>query len=157
MSAMDIRSITVKNFRYHSDKLKYHKFNNILKRNFSTTNIYQKWCTDITYIHTIKDRWTYLASVMDFHNKKIIGYSYDSCMNTDLAIEAIENACLNIKDTKGIILKSDLGTQYTSDKFKEFMNTKGIIHSFSRKLSTYDNAVLNLGITEKEFIVQLIA
>ncbi|WP_442855634.1 DDE-type integrase/transposase/recombinase [Butyrivibrio sp. NC3005] len=34
--------------------------------------IKQKWFTDITYIHTKKDGWTYLASVMDLYSRKII-------------------------------------------------------------------------------------
>ena len=78
IKAQDIRSITVRKFRYHSDKLECHNLKNILNRNFSTTSINQKWRTDITYNHTLKDGWTYLASVMDFHSKKIIGYSYGS-------------------------------------------------------------------------------
>ena len=77
---------------------------------------------------------------MDFHSKKIIGYSYDSSMTTELALKALENACLNVKTTKGIILQSDLGTQYTSSKFKDYIRSKGIVHSFSRKGNPYDNA-----------------
>ena len=140
MKAQDIRSITVKKFRYHSDKLECHNLKNVLNRNFSTTGINQKWHTDITYIHTLKDGWTYLASVMDFHSKKIIGYSYDSTMSTDLAVKAVENACLNVKNTSGIILQSDLGTQYTSYQFEKLIESKNIIHSFSRKGNPYDNA-----------------
>ena len=61
-------------------------------------------------------------------------------MNTDLAVEAVENACLNVRNTKGIILQSDLGTQYTSYQFEKLMESKKIIHSFSRKGNPYDNA-----------------
>lgn len=140
-----------------------------------------------TYIYTIKDGWTYRASVIDLYSKKIIGYAYGTSMTTELAIKAVENACLNVKDTKGIILHSDLGTQYTSIKFEDYLASKGIVYSFSSKGNPYDNAciesfhsilkrkrliitnivismaleeqslnILNLGTTEKGFIVLLI-
>ena len=64
---------------------------NVLKRDFSTSTINQKWCTDITYIHTIKDGCTYLASVMDLHSRNIIGYAYGKFMTTDLALKARNN------------------------------------------------------------------
>ena len=142
MSAMCIRSIVVKKFRYHTEKVTSDDKENILNRDFKTTGINQKWCTDITYIYTIKNGWTYLASVMDFHSKKIIGYAYDTSMTAELAVKAVKNACLNVKDTKGIILHSDLGTQYTSRVFEDYLSSKEIIHSFSRKGNPYDNACI---------------
>ncbi len=36
----------------------------------------QIWLSDITYIHTIKHGWTYLASVLMSVQEKIVGYSY---------------------------------------------------------------------------------
>lgn len=142
MSAINIRSIVVKKFRYHSEKVTSDDKENILNRDFKTTSINQKWCTDITYIYTIKDGWTYLASVMDFHSKKIIGYAYDTSMTAELAVKAIKNACINVKDTKGIVLHSDLGTQYTSSLFENYLSSKEILHSFSRKGNPYDNACI---------------
>jgi len=40
--------------------------------------------TDITYIHTIKDGWCYLASVMDLYSRKIIGYAMSKSIDTAL-------------------------------------------------------------------------
>ena len=61
MADMGIRSIVVKKFRYYADKTSLEERDNIINRDFKTTNTNQKWCTDITYIHTIQDGWTYLA------------------------------------------------------------------------------------------------
>ena len=47
---------------------------NILEQDFSRTSINQKWVSDITYIHVQEEGWCYLASVMDLHSKKFIGY-----------------------------------------------------------------------------------
>lgn len=63
-------------------------------------------------------------------------------MTASLAVKALENACLNVKDTKGILMHSDLETQYTSQLFQEAMAEKGMIHSFSRKGNPYDNACI---------------
>ena len=97
---------------------------------------------DITYIYTKKDGWTYLAFVMALHSKKILGYAYDVSITVELAIKAVNNVCLNVKDIEGILLHSDLGTQYTSHVFEECLKEKGIIHSFSRKGTPYDNACI---------------
>ena len=115
---------------------------NILKHDFETETINQKWCTDITYIHVQKEGWTYLASVMDLCSRKIIGYAYGTSMTAELAVKAVENACLNVRDTKGIILHSDLGSQYTSQAFEDCLARKEILHSFSRKGNPYDNACI---------------
>lgn len=80
---------------------------------------------------------------MDLHSKKIIGYAYGTTMTEELALKAVENACLNIIDTEGIILHSDLGSQYTSQLFDNYVNFKLIIHSFSRKGNPYDNVVMD--------------
>jgi transposase len=113
-----------------------------LKRDFGTETINQKWCTDITYIHVQKEGWTYLASVMDLCSRKIIGYAYGTSMTAELAVQAVKNACLNVADTEGIILHSDLGSQYTGQVFENYLASRGILHSFSRKGNPYDNACI---------------
>lgn len=114
-----------------------------MKQDFTATAINHKWCTDITYIHTQKDGWTYLASVMDFYSKKIICWSYGTSMTTDLAIKAVENACLNVDNPSGIILHSDLGSQYTSTLFESYLAKMKIHHSFSEKAALTTMLVLN--------------
>ncbi len=60
MAEQGLRSVVVKKYSHHAnhgsipdDKV------NILKRDFGTETINQKWCTDITYIHVQKEGWTY--------------------------------------------------------------------------------------------------
>lgn len=142
MVTMGIRSIVVKKYRPHSSKCITIEKENLLNRDFRASGINQKWCTDITYIYTIQDGWTYLASVMDFYSKKIIGYAYGANFTAQLAVKAVENACRNVKKTTGIILHSDLGTQYTGKIFEDFLAEKQMIHSYSRKGNPYDNACI---------------
>lgn len=50
---------------------------------------------------------------MDLYDRKIIGWAYGKNITADLATQAVKNACLNIPDTTGIVLHSDLWSQYT--------------------------------------------
>lgn len=100
----------------------------------------KKLVTDITYIHVVNEGWTYLASVMDLYDRKIIGWAYGKNITAELATQAVKNACLNIPDTMGIVLHSDLGSRYTSEEFEKYLQDQGMLHSFSRKGNPYDNA-----------------
>lgn len=123
MSKLGIKSIIIKKYRPTSSKKRIEDQENVLKRDFSTTTINEKWVTDITYIHTIKDGWCYLASVMDLYSRKIIGYAMSKSINTALALQAVKNAIKLQKPTKPLILHSDLGCQYTSSAFKDYIET----------------------------------
>src|SRR5690606_11381166 len=92
MKKEGIRSIVIKKYRPTPSKETVIERENILASDFSTTTINEKWVADITYIHTLKDGWCYLASVMDLHSKKIVGYSFSCTMTTDLVIKALDNA-----------------------------------------------------------------
>ena len=70
MREMNLYSITVKKYKNHSNKKVVEGLENVLKRDFSTKTINEKWVGDITYIHTLKDGWTYLAPVLDLYSKK---------------------------------------------------------------------------------------
>ena len=115
---------------------------NILNRDFEADTVFKKLVTDITYIHVVNEGWTYLASVMDLYDRKIIGWSYGKNITAELATQAVKNACLNIPDTEGIILHSDLGSQYTSDEFENYLQSQGMLHSFRRKCNPYDDACI---------------
>ena len=142
MTKAKIRSITKKKYRPYSSREKVMERKNLLDRDFSTTTINEKWVADITYIHTVRDGWCYLASVMDLHSKKIVGYSFSRSMTTDLVMTALENAYSIQKPAKGLLLHTDLGSQYTSTEFMQYVQTRGIFQSFSQKGCPYDNACI---------------
>lgn len=74
---------------------------NLLAQDFSTTNLNQKWVTDIPYIETKKDGWYHLSTILDLHSRKIIGYSFGKSMDTELIIDTLKDAVLNRKFTPG--------------------------------------------------------
>ena len=89
-----------------------------------------------------RDGWCYLASVIDLHTKKIVGYSFSRTMTTELITKALENAYHTQKPADGLIFHSNLGTQYTSDEFKQVIDRFNMTHSFSYKGSPNDNACI---------------
>ncbi|WP_317939526.1 DDE-type integrase/transposase/recombinase, partial [Tetragenococcus halophilus] len=130
MRELGIHSIIRKKYRPASNHEKVGSRENLLKQDFSTTSINQKWSADITYIYTQKEGWTYLASVMDLYSRKIIGYSYGKQMTTAIVVNAFQQAMQNqqLKDGKGLILQTDLGTQYTSYEFENLLLQYHINH-----------------------------
>ena len=115
---------------------------NILEQDFSTTSINQKWVSDMTYIYVQKEGWCYLTSVMDLHSKKMIGYHFSKQMTTDIIVQALMNAYVSQRPKDKVILHTDLGTQYTSEDFKNLTSELNVVQSFSRKGCPYDNACI---------------
>jgi len=142
MKAADIQSITRKKYRPCSSKHQVEERDNLLHQDFSTTTINEKWVADITYIHTLRDGWCYLASVLDLHSKKIVGYSFSRTMTTDLVIQALDNAYVTQAPAEGLILHTDLGSQYTSEEFAKHIRVKEMVQSFGKKGCPYDNACI---------------
>lgn len=127
MRELEIRSIVKKKYRhYKSSDSDFKRGDNLLNRDFSATDINEKWVTDITYIHTLKDGWCYLASVMD----------------TKITIETLNKAYRNQKPLNELIIHSDRGTQYISKMFRNKVKESGLVQSFSSKDNPYDNAAM---------------
>jgi putative transposase len=63
-------------------------------------------------------------------------------MITELVLQALDNAVTTQKPAPGVLLHTDLGTQYTSEAFTKAVQEHGMIQSFSRKGCPYDNACI---------------
>lgn len=113
---------------------------NILKQNFTATSENKIWTGDITYVWT-KEGWIYLAVVMDIYSRKIVGWSIDSSLSTELVIRALMMAVVHRNPERGIIFHSDKGSQYTSSSFRSVLKNFGIVQSNSSTGNCYDNAI----------------
>ncbi len=141
MKRQGIQSVSIKKFKASKvEKRLLKNYPNLLKQDFSTTDLNQKWVADITYINTLEDGWCYLSTIMDLHSRKIIGYQFDQQMTTEIVEKALDDAILNRTIGNSLILHTDLGSQYTSNEYEEKLKELGITHSYSRKGCPYDNA-----------------
>jgi transposase InsO family protein len=106
-----------------------------------TTAIDQVWQTDITYIAT-DEGWLYLAVVLDAHSRRVLGYAFSETLETDFVIKALLMAVMlrGGKLATGLLLHSDRGVQYSSERFRAQLTPHGILPSMSRRGNCYDNA-----------------
>ena len=143
MKEMGLRSILKRKFIVTTDsKHSYPIANNELDRNFHSSQLGEKWVSDITYIR-VNDQWNYLTIIMDLADRKIVGWTLSEDMTTE---NTINKAWINARKTRSIrsdfIFHSDRGVQYASNKMTTLfsLNSK-IKQSMSRKGNCWDNAV----------------
>ncbi|MEH7417836.1 IS3 family transposase [Neobacillus drentensis] len=113
---------------------------NHLNRNFKASRPNEKWVTDITYLPFGQSMF-YLSTIMDLFNNEIIAYRISTSQDVSLVINTLKDA-VEGRDTSGLILHSDQGSQYTSLSFQRIAKEKGITTSMSRKGNCLDNAVI---------------
>ena len=110
---------------------------NILNREFNPKTKNSCWVSDITYI-PFKNNFLYLCTIIDLYSRKVVGYSLDETMTTELLVNSLNNALITRKPDKGLIFNSDRGSQYASNIFRNMLNQKGFIQSMSRKGNCWD-------------------
>ena len=115
-------------------------YTNVLNRNFETTHVNQKWCGDITYIRT-EEGWMYLAVIIDLHSRAVIGWSMDKTMKQDLVCNALLMALYRRKFPAKVLMHTDRGSQYCSNRYRNIIGKYGLIGSMSRKGNCWDNAI----------------
>ena len=121
MKQLNIRSIVIRKFKHYRQKnSRPGTYENLVNKQFSVSKPNQIWLSDITYIHTGRHGWTYLASILDVCTRKIVGFKFFRKMNSQLVISALENACSKQGNPSGVILHSDRGSQYIST---DYLNT----------------------------------
>ncbi|EOA2478872.1 DDE-type integrase/transposase/recombinase [Enterococcus faecalis] len=76
--------------------------------------------------------------MIDLHLKKIIGYTYAKQMTTEIVMCVLDSAIQNQQPTDGLIIQTDLSSQYTSADFEEALRMNKMTHSYSRKWTLYD-------------------
>ncbi len=52
----------------------YHRYENVLNRDFAATRPNQKWVTDVTYIAT-QQGWAYLSTIKDLFGGFIVAHA----------------------------------------------------------------------------------
>lgn len=121
-----------------------HAFNiapNLLDQDFSATGPNQKWAGDISYIWTSAG-WLYLAVILDFFSRHVIGWTVSNRMKRDLAIRALDMAVALRQLPKGYIHHTDRGSQYCSHDYQKHLTMHGFKESMSGKGNCYDNSMV---------------
>ena len=142
MNCMNIRSVARKRKIYKkvTELGTYHRYENVLNRQFTASQPNQKWVTDITYIAT-QQGWCYLSTIKDLFDGFIVAHACDPSNSIALVTRTVRQAKQKEKVTDGLILHSDQGTQYTSQAYHDVLTQEyNITPSMSRRGNCWDNA-----------------
>jgi len=99
----------------------YQVFPNLLLTT-SLVRMNQIWVTDFTFIFW-KDRFIYLATVMDIFNREIVGACVLANHSSALVIQAMVSALMDHK--RPDIIHSDQGREHTGKMFQDFCTSAG--------------------------------
>lgn len=112
---------------------------NLLKRNFKVSAPNRVWVSDITFL-PCQEGWGYLATVMDLHNRQIVGWAMGASLGRSLTLRALEMAIGHRRPQPGLIHHSDRGSQYACSDYQSMLAQAGMVPSMSRKGDPWDNA-----------------
>ena len=136
MREMDITPIYPK--MNLSKRMKQAKVCPYLLRNAVIDRPDQTWSIDITYI-PMKHGFLYLTAIIDWYGRCIVGWDVDDTLDTTMVINACKKA---FKVAKPLIINSDQGSQFTSDKYIDFIRNSGIRQSMDGKSRWADNIMI---------------
>lgn len=140
MKKYDLMSLAVRRKRNYARSRVSAQYPNLLAQT-QVTAVNQVWATDITYIHC-GSGYKYLALVIDYFSRKIIGCDLSDSLKTDGVTRALRMALQTVPHAQGIIHHSDRGTQYTSQAYQNLLLDEEMIISQTGAGKCYDNAVM---------------
>jgi putative transposase len=141
MQKLGLRSVARKRKVYKRlDEIShYHRYPNLLERNFSASRPNQKWVTDITCIQT-RQGTLYLSVIKDLYDGFIISHQTSRNNTVDLVTATLRQAVQNQQIAEGLALHSDHGHQYCSHAYFRLTQDYWITPSMSRAGNCLDNA-----------------
>lgn len=95
------------------------------------------WVADFTYIK-YRERFIYVATVMEYVTREVLGISISRFHDTDLVLKALIDAINKTKKAPKYI-HSDQGSEYKSERYVSYVESKNIVISMSDKASPWQN------------------
>src|SRR5271154_2077276 len=111
----------------------------LVERNFVAAAPNRLWVADITYIPTWAG-FLYLAVVLDTFSRRIVGWTMETHLRTELVLQAL-NLALWQRRPATVIHHSDQGSQYTSIAFGQRCREAGVRPSMGSVGDCFDNAM----------------
>jgi putative transposase len=113
----------------------------LVGRDFTAEAPNQLWLADITE-HRTGEGKLYLCAIKDIHSNRIVGYSIDCRMTSQLATQALNSAVARRGDVADCVLHTDRGSQFRSRKFVHALGRHDMIGSMGRVGAAGDNAAM---------------
>ncbi|KEQ37903.1 integrase core domain protein [Streptococcus mitis] len=128
------------------------KADNLIQRQFEAAKPMEKCYTDVTeFAIPASTQKLYLSPVLDGFNSEVIAFNLSCSPNLEQVKMMLEQAFTE-KHYENTILHSDQGWQYQHDSYHQFLESKGIQPSMSRKGNSPDNGMMEsfFGILKSE-------
>lgn len=113
---------------------------NLLERDFHRDQPNQAYVGDITYVPT-REGWLYLSVFIDLYSRAVVGWSMSNRMTATLVTDSLKMAMWKRRPQAGLLVHSDRGSQYASERYQSLLNDNKFVCSMSRKGNCWDNAV----------------
>jgi transposase InsO family protein len=112
----------------------------LVRRDFSTGPVNQRWCGDLTEIPTDEGK-LYLATVLDLGSRRLPGFAMGEHHDSPLAKAALcMAAAVRGGDVTGVVFHTDKGGEYVGDLFARACRQLKVNQSMGRVGSALDNA-----------------
>jgi len=113
----------------------------LVRRQFRTDHPNRLWLGDITE-HPTKEGKLYLCAFKDMCSNEIVGYSMDSTMTADLAVNALKMALTHRGHPEGVVVHTDRGSQFRSKKFLNTLDEHKLCGSMGQVGAVGDNVAM---------------
>jgi transposase InsO family protein len=140
MRELNIAKLLTNKPRFHYQHLHKKSCLNLLNRDFNMPAPNHAWVSYIKYV-LVGKRFMYICVIIDLFSRLVLSYKISNRITTEIVIDAFSEAYKRRNRPENLIFHSDLGSQYTSTKFKDYLLSPEIRQSFSATASPYDNAV----------------
>ena len=115
---------------------------NLLDRRFEADAPNQRWVGDTTEFVIGDSGKLYLAAMLDFCSRFVVGWALSAVNDRHLTLKALEMALKRRCPEIGLLHHSDQGCTYASEDYQAALDARGIVCSMSRRGNCYDNAVM---------------
>mgnify|MGYP002780419539 FL=1 len=125
----------------------------LVQRQFTAERPNQLWVADFTYVSTWRG-FVYVAFVIDVFSRRIVGWRAHTRMQTELVLDALEQA-LHDRELEGrLIVHTDRGSQYVAMRYTTRLADAGAAPSVGSAGDAYDNALAEsiIGLYKTEVI-----
>ena len=134
-----IQAVSTKLYRRLPGLHKYYTSVNSKAHKIKVNGIDQVWVSDVTYLK-VSGQFRYMATVMDRHSRRILGWALGSKKSTRLTKRALASAMRCRGNQPKPMIHSDRGTEFISGEFKRYLDRQGLDQSVNRPKTMTDNA-----------------
>ena len=115
---------------------------NILNREFIAEAPIRKAVTDVTEFNVGATR-VYASALLDLFDGAVLSFVFSTKNDSDLVMSMYQSMPEeNLERLNKMLIHSDQGVLYRSHQYHEFIASRDIIQSMSRRGNCYDNAVV---------------